>query len=218
MLSFLRGHQADWPATCDLPGERPVVSVCIAADDTHPLFCSAVLELTSAGGLGGGTVEVTDATGMQLAAADREGAITAPDGRRLLRAPVRFEGRRSIGTNAGLEVFDAEEAPLGQVHVTSYSVTPRTRKMTLSMSAPGGELFRLAHSDKRGEEAVITVGERPIATMRKTGKRGFIRTSTAYRLELTSDLDLRSRQLLVAAVIRYDALMTEAATASRSKP
>jgi len=175
-----------------------------------------VLELACAGGLGGGTVEVSDETGAPLGNSDRNGTLADSAGIQLLRAPLRFDGRRDRGTNAMLDVIASHGTALGDVRVKKYSVTPRSSKATLSLSSAGTEVACLEPADDKGEELVVTVGDRPVGTLRKKGKQGFIRTSTAYRLELMSDVDHQTRQLIVAAAIRYHALVYEAASASRT--
>lgn len=193
-----------------------LVSWRVDAKDSLPLFQSAVLELACAGGLGGGTVEVSDDGGSPLAASDSDGTLTGPDGVQLLRAPLRFDGRRDRGTNAMLDVSGPDGAALGEVCVKKFSVTPRSSKATLSLRAAGTEVARLEPGDDRGEELVITVDDAPVGTLRKKAKKGFIRTITAYRLDLTGDVDEQTRQLIVAAAIRYHALINEAAAAGRT--
>ena len=155
-----------------------------------------------------------DGTGQALATVDRAGEIADSTGNPLLLAPLRFEGRSDRGTNAMLDVSDPNGTPLGEVRLKRYSVTPRSRKATLSITAAESEVARLEPQDGKGEELAITSGDRPVGTLHSTGKRGFIRRSTNYRLELTGDVDDRVRQLVLAAAIRYDALLTAAASAS----
>ena len=181
----------------------------------HPLFRAAVLQLDCTGGLGGGTVEIKDGTGTPLASADDGGTIADAQGAQLIRAPLRFDGDRKHGTNAVLDVAGADGAPLGQVRVRKYSVTPRSRKGTLAVMLGDAEVARVEPEDKKGEELAITAGERRAGTLRKTGSRGFIRKTTTYRLELTGDIEERLRPLVLATAIRYDALLNVAASAGQ---
>ena len=189
----------------------------MSAQGPPSLFQSPVLELTSAGGIGAGTVEVRDASGVPLAAADRTGRIAAPDGTLLMETPIRFEGRRDIGTNAVLDVFAYDRTPVGEVHVKGWTVTPRTRKITLAAISAGTEIARLEPVDDRGDESVVTAGDQPVGTKRKTASQGFLRKSTNYRLELTGPIDERARWLVLAAAIRSDELLAEASTADRRR-
>jgi hypothetical protein len=187
----------------------------VTPGDAHPLFRSAVLELSCAGGVGGGSAEVSDGLGTPLASSDPAGTIADPGGTVLLRAPLRFEGRDDRGTNAMLDLSGPDGAPLGEVRVQKFSVGPRSRKATLSVTSAGAEVARLEPED--GEESAITAGGRAAGTLRRTGKRGFIRSRTQYRLELTGEIDQRVRPLLLAAAIRQDALLTAAASAGQGR-
>lgn len=172
-----------------------------------------MVEITCRGGFGGGTAEVSDGTGAPLATSDRAGTIADAQGTTLLRTPVRFDGRADVGTNAMLDVAGPDGAALGEVRVKKYFVGPRSRKATLTVTAAGTEVAQLEPQDGKGEESAITAGDRPVGTLRRTGRQGLIRTRTSYTLELTGDLDERVRPLLLAAAIRYDTLVSAAATA-----
>ena len=159
---------------------------------------------------------MSDDGGNPLAVSDGEGTIADPDGVQLLSAPLRFDGRRDRGTNAMLDVSAPDGKSIGEVRVKKFSVTPRSSKATLSLSAAGAELATLEPEDKKGEELAITAGDARVGTLRKKAKKGFIRTTTAYRLELVGDVDEQTRRLIVAAAIRYQALLSGAATAGRT--
>lgn len=180
--------------------------------DTQRLFSAGRLGIVAAAGLGGGTAEVSEGDN-RLAGAERDGRIVAADGTELLRAPLRFDGRDDLGTNAMLDVIGADGGPLGEVRVKSFSVTPRSRKATLSLLRDGRELARFEPGADRGENLAITVDGIVAGTLVKEHKRGLIRKSTTYTLELNGAAAPPARELIVAAAIRYDALLTTAAGA-----
>lgn len=183
------------------------------AGDTHALFRTAVVEVSAKGGVGGGTAEAS-AAGSPLATTDRDGRIADSSGAELLRAPIRFDGRKERGQNAVLDVAGPDGTPLGEVRVQRFTVTPRSRRATLKLGYGGADLALVEPQDKNAEESTITVAGRTVGTLHKTGKSGFIRSATTYRLELTGELDDRTRRLLVAMAIRYEALLTAVANAS----
>ena len=188
----------------------------MSAAGTHPLWRAAVLELTCTRSSAGQTVEVQDGTGVPLASADDAGTIAASSGEPLLLAPLAWEGRRDRGTDAKLDVSDPAGTALGEVRVARYSVGPRSSKATLSISDATGEVARLEPQDRKGEELVIAAGDAQAGVLRKTGrKRGLLRSTTSYRLELTGPLEGQLRTLVLAAAIRYQKLLTEAASPTK---
>ncbi len=188
----------------------------VTAANQHPLFRAAVLQLSCARSSAGQTAEVTDGANLPLAASDGRGAIRDSSGNELLRAPIALERRAERGTDTKLEVSDPAGIRLGEVRVTRYSFGPRSSKATLSLTADGAEVARLEPQDRKGEEVVITAGGAPVGTLRQTSrKRGLLRSSINYTVELTGDVEQRLRPLVIAAAIRYQALVAAAASASQ---
>lgn len=162
----------------------------------------------------GQTVEVRDGAGVALASVDDAGTVTGPAGETLLQARLEWEGRRDQGTGAKLAVSDAAGSALGEVRVLKYSVTPRSSKLTLSVVDAGGEVARLEPGDDN-DEIVVSAGDARVGTLRQTGrKRGLLRSTTSYRLELTGPLEGPRRMLVLAAALRYQKLLVEATHAS----
>lgn len=179
------------------------------------IFSADVLEISVAGGVGGGSAEIGDGAGAQLGVSGSDGVLSDPDGTALLSAGIRFDGRADKALNAMLQVLAPDGSALGEVRLRSYTVTPRSRRASLSLQADGEEVARLETTDKKGEQIEIGSEAGAVAAMRKLGKKGLIRSTTAYRLEWLGAADDRIRRLVVAAAINYDGLIDAAATAGR---
>lgn len=179
------------------------------------VFSADVLEISIAGGIGGGSAEVGDGAGAPLGVSGSDGVLSDPDGTPLLSATIRFDGRRDKALNAMLDVSAPDGSALGEVRLRSYTVTPRSRRASLSLLADGEEVASLETTDKKGDEIEISSGAGVVATMRKLGKKGLIRSTTAYRLEWLGAADDSVRRLVVSAAIHYDDLINAAATADR---
>jgi hypothetical protein len=180
------------------------------------LFRTTVLEIVCERSSAGQTAEVHDGTGTPLATSDGAGTIRDRGGADVLRTATSVEGppRRNL-VHARLTVSDAAGAALGEVRVVKYSSGPRSSKATLSVVAGDAEVARLEPQDRKGEEIAVTAGGTAVGTLRQTSrKRGLLRSSTTYRLELTGDLDAGTRPLVLAAAIRYHALVAATVNAA----
>lgn len=191
----------------------------MTSPEAQALFGAAILKFDCTRSSAGQTADVTDGADAPLASVDGAGTVSDRSGNPLLRAPVVFEGRGDKGTDVKLEVSDAGGERLGEVRVTKYSFGPRSKKATLSATLPGGEeVAKLEPRDRGGEQLEIDLGGASGGTLQQVSrKRGILRSTSSYRLELTGEIDRRVRPLVLAAAIRYQAVATAAANASQRR-
>ncbi|MGH2979675.1 MAG: hypothetical protein ACRDLQ_08570 [Solirubrobacterales bacterium] len=183
---------------------------------SHPFWRAPSFTVTPSGSGRGYTVEVKDQAGATLATADAEGTIRDRSGDVLLIAPLRWQDRGDRPTDAGIEVADAQGRPLGSGRVVKYGVGPRARKATMTIVDPqGGETARLEPRDKRGEQLAVAANGAELATVAVAQvKSGFMRKSRVYTVDLSGEIPDELRPLLLAASVRYDALLNAVVAAS----
>lgn len=189
----------------------------MSQQDTQDLLSAYVLELNFTRSTAGQTAEVTDGAGKPLAAADGAGTISDPAGVPLLVAPLAVEGQQNRMRHTKLAVSDGAGAPLGEVQVVKYSFGPRSSKVTLSLTGPGGEeVARIEPQDKKGEHMALTVRGAPTGTLEQfSRKRGLLKSSSSFKLELSGEVGGRARALVVAAAVRFQALSAAAQNATQ---
>jgi hypothetical protein len=183
----------------------------------HPLWRTQSLVVAPAGAGRGYTVDITDRAGVTLATCDAEGAVRDQLGEQLLAAPLDWQGRRDKALSAVIEIADPEGRALGTGRIVKYGMGPRSRKATIAVVDPhGAEAVRLEPRDKRGEQLAVTTNGTELGTVAvSTVKQGFLRKAHVYELELTGRIPDELRPLVLAAAIRYDALLNAIVTASR---
>jgi hypothetical protein len=181
----------------------------------HPFWRAQSLVVAPTGAGRGYAAEIKDAAGAPVATCDAEGTVRDVSGDELLTAPVRWHGRRDRGLNAGIEIAAGGRA-LGEGRVVKYGLGPRARKATIEISdAQGGATARLEPRDKRGEELAVTANGADLATVAvAVVKKGFLRKSRVYTVDLAEPMPEDLRPLVLAATIRYDALLDAVAAAS----
>jgi hypothetical protein len=187
-------------------------------DPGHPLLRAPSLTLTPEGRGAAYTVAVADRAGARLASCDAEGTLRWHTGDVLLLAPVRRHGRRDQPLQVGLDVADAWQRPLGSGRVVKYGFGPRARKVTVALTdAAGAPVGKLEPRDHRGDELALASDAGDLATVAvEHVKTGFLRRARIYRADLTAALQPAARPLVLAALIRYDALLALAADAATS--
>ena len=173
------------------------------------LSAQPALTLTPSGHGRGYTVAVGDRSGAPLAVCDAEGTVRGQAGEVLLHAPLRWHGRRDKPTGAALEIADASGAPIGSAKVVRYGVGPRSRKASLEIAdASGAAVALLEPRDHAGDVLAIAVGGRDLTTIAVTKvKTGFLRKTRVYAVEHVAEAAEPLRTLVVAAAIRYDAVL-----------
>ena len=174
------------------------------------------LTLTPSGHGSGYSVAVGDRSGAPLAVCDAAGTVRGQGGEVLLHAPLRWEGRRDKPTGATLDIADGTGTPLGSAKVVKYGVGPRARKASLEIGdASGAAVALLEPRDHAGDELAIAADGRDVATIAVTKvKTGFLRKSRVYSLEHLAEAAEPLRTLVVAAAIRYDAVLGAVVAAS----
>jgi hypothetical protein len=115
-----------------------------------------------------------------------------------------------------IEIADPDGRALGAGRVIKYGIGPRARKATIAIEDPHGvEAARLEPRDKRGEQLAVTTNGTELATVTVSQvKRGFLRKSRVYVVDLERPIPDELRPLVVATAIRYDALLAAVASAS----
>jgi hypothetical protein len=183
----------------------------------HPFARAQSLVLRPTGAGRGYSVTVSDRAETPLGVCDGDGVLRDHAGQPVLQAPLHWDGRRDRATSAAIAVADAHGTPLGAVRIANYGIGPRARKATLAiLDAQGGEVARLEPSDARGEQLAMSAAGVPVATIGVTAvKAGFLRKDRVYALDFTAAPPAAVRPLLLAAAIRYDALLNAVVTASR---
>ena len=182
----------------------------------HPFWRTRSLVVEPTGSGRGYAVEIKDRAGAPLATCDAEGAVLDGSGDELLAVPLRWKGRGEKPTDASIEITDPDGRTLGEGRVVKYGVGPRARKATIMIVDPqGGEAACLAPRDKRGEQLAVTTDGAELATVGvDLVKRGFLRKSRVYTVDLTEQLPDTLRPLVLATAIRYDALLNAVVAAS----
>ena len=183
---------------------------------SHPFWRAPSFSVAPSGSGRGYTAEVKDQGGAPLATCDAEGTIRDASGDVLLSAPVRWQNRGDRPTDAGIEIADAEGRVLGSGRVVKYGVGPRARKATLAIVDPqGSEAARLEPRDKRGEQLAVAANGTNLATLSVAQvKSGFMRKSRVYSVDLGAEIPAELRPLVLAASVRYDALLNAVVAAS----
>lgn len=182
----------------------------------HPFWRAPSFTVVPSGTGRGYSAEIKDQAGATLATSDAEGTIRDVAGDVLLSAPLRWRDRGDRPTDAGIEVTDAEGRALGSGRVVKYGVGPRTRKATMAIVDPqGGEAARLEPRDKRGEQLTVAANGAELATVAVAQvKSGFMRKSRVYTVDLSGAVTDELRPLVLAASVRYDALLNAVVAAS----
>lgn len=158
-----------------------------------------------------GAASVTDRAGSPLAHCDENGVLADSAGTVLLHAPVTVPGHgwREQRKDVTIGVTDAAGVTLGTGAVRKYTLTPRSRRLTVVVSAPGGGgEGKIEAADKHGDELSVTSNGEPVASVTvEHVKAGFMRKNRIYTAELTGRPSDQLAAPLVAAVIRYQALL-----------
>ena len=155
------------------------------------------------------TGEITDSDGAALGTWDAQGTVRDSSGTALLQAPVRSKGHRHKPAEVEMDLSDAGGAALGTARVVKYGLGPRGKKATVAIvDAQGAEVARLEPRDDKGEQLAVTSGTEEYATIGVTEvKAGFLRKARVYSVSVASEVPEAIRPLVVAAAVRYDALL-----------
>jgi hypothetical protein len=185
-------------------------------DPGHPLLREQSLTLTPSGHGRGYAVAVANGSGATLATCDADGAVRDHAGALLLTAPVRRHGRRDQPLRLAVEVADAWGRPLGGGRVAKYGLGPRARKATVAIVDPQENvLAQLEPRDHRGDQLAVAADGGDLATVAVTEvKTGFLRKSRHYGVSLSAAIPPAARPLVLAVLIRYDALLDAVVAAS----
>ena len=182
------------------------------------LWRAQTLVVEPSGSGRGHAAEVKDRAGAPLATSDAEGTLSDQSGAVLLRAPLREGGRGRNPADVGVEVAGGDGRPLGEVRVVKYRLGPRARSLTLEVrDTGGGEVARLEPRDKKGDRLGVAAGGTDVATVTvEVVKKGFLRKSRIYTAHLVGDVPEAARPLVLAGLIRYDAMLKAVMAASMS--
>ena len=166
--------------------------------DVHPLWRASALALER---VGRRDIHVSERAGSVIAVCDQSGTIADPNGQVLVYAPAGYRPhqRRPKGTDVKADLYDAWQRPLGELRVVSYSYGPRSRKATIGVFTPEGEVARVEPRDKRGEEIAVRTPAGDVGELRASAKN-------RWELDLTGALDGLLRALVVTAAVRYPGL------------
>lgn len=165
----------------------------------------------------GAEVAITDAAGAPVASCDTGGAITGTGDEAFATATLLDQGRRPKPGGVGLSVSSPGDGALGGAKVSKYRIGPKARKVTLAITNGQGEdVARLEPRDKRGVELELTASGSAIATVGiEQVKSGFMRKRRVYTARLSGDPG-QNAALLLAVLIRYDAVLNEVVSAAGS--
>lgn len=164
----------------------------------------------------GEAAEVKERSGTPLASSDADGTLSDESGAVLLRAPLRERGRERKPADVGIVVADGNGRPVGEARVVRYRLGPRARSITVAIKdAAEGDAGRLEPRDRKGEQLAVRVGDSEVATVAvEAVKRGLLRKSRVYRADIVADVPEPLRPLVLASVIRYDAMLKAVMAAS----
>lgn len=183
-------------------------------DDTHPFWRMRSFTVAPASSRQGYRAEIKDAGGGTIATCDQDGVVTDASGTTLVTAPVRWESKPNRPIEAEIQIVDPDGISLGSGGVVKYGIGPRSKKATVAiMDSQGKDAVRLEPTDKKGEQLNLSSEAGTLATITVAEeKTGFLRKSRLYRVEVTAEVTEALRPLVLAAAVRYDALL-EALTA-----
>ena len=165
----------------------------------------------------GQAAEVKDSGGAPLATSDADGTTQDAAGQLLVRAPLRDRpGKARDPSRVAADVVAADGTKLGELRVAKYRFMPRVRWLAVRIhDSDGAEVARLEARDKRGDELIVATDGREVATIAVDRvKRGLLRKLRVYRAQLSGEVSEAQRPLVLAAIIRYDAMLKAAMAAS----
>lgn len=115
-----------------------------------------------------------------------------------------------------MDISDAGGAMLGTGRVVRYGLGPRAKKATVSIRNPEDqEVARLEPTDKKGERLSIKSGTGDLATIEVAKvKKGFLSKTRVYTVSLFGAIPDELRPSVLAAAVRYDAVIKALEAAS----
>jgi hypothetical protein len=175
----------------------------------HPLVTASQFKVHPTNSGGGHTAEVTDSSGSKIGAWTAAGDILDDSGTKILSAPVKWEAPRHGPISVEMQIADGSGSSLGSARVAKYTLGPRAKKLTVAISdIAGTQVGRIEPVDKKGEQLAVSVGEIPVASVDVTEvKAGFLRKKRIYAIQVTGSMSDSARPLVIAALLRYDALL-----------
>jgi hypothetical protein len=187
------------------PGDAGIVG----AMEGHPLWRASTFSVSPTRSRAGLTAEIKDAAGGALAICDPDGTVRDASGGVLLQAPVRWEARRNRPLDVEMGITDLEGRALGTARVVKYGLGPRAKKATVALiDGQGTEVARLEPQDKKGERLAVSAGGADLATVDVAEiKTGFLQKARVYTATLPSEIAEDIRPLVLAAIVRYYALL-----------
>lgn len=182
----------------------------------HPLVAASQFNVHPTNSGGGHTAEITDPSGSKIGAWTAAGDILDDSGTKVLSAPVKWDAPRHGPITVEMQINDATGSALGAARVAKYTLGPRAKKLTVAISDTAGtQVGRIEPLDKKGEQLKVSVGEIPVASVDVTEvKAGFLRKKRIYATQITGAMSESARALVVAALLRYDALLDGVLSAS----
>jgi hypothetical protein len=184
--------------------------------DDHHLFSATSFGIFPTNSGAGHTAEIKDAGGTPIGSWNPSGDILDASGSKVLSAPMQWDAPRRGPFKVELQILDASGEPLGAARVAKYTLGPKSKKLTVSISdTTGTEVGRIAPLDKKGEQLGVTVGEIQVGTVEvSTVKAGFLRKNRVYSARFMGSISEAARPLVVGTLLRYDALVDGVISAS----
>ncbi len=185
----------------------------------HPLVAASQFIVHPSNTGGGHTAEVTDPSGSKIGAWTAAGDILDEAGTKVLETPVKWDAPRHGPITVEMQINDAAGSTLGAARVAKYTLGPRAKRLTVAISdAAGTQVGRIEPTDKKGEQLKVSVGEIPVASVDVAEvKAGFLRKKRVYATQVTGAMSDAARPLVIAALLRYDALLDGVLSASMTK-